>query len=639
MASEKSLVRINQNGQIETLVDIFDDKGFVPSAYNNDKNVVIISRGLPSIFTTASTPVSFSVSDLVNPTISDGLVDIGFNSASPLSKEVIQLTEQVITGTAYGTFTPTELLFQSNIQPQLINFYAPSGTTATEYNPIIGITGASGFLGNNAAQFKGSYLDLETPTAGLSLPGFSSAGTTGTCFLISGFLLFETNPSTNYDPILIARGVCGAAGVGLGKTGDSFSLEYDSDSGSKTLKFYFSHSSHANAGYSYSMNVSPAGGVTLGQWHHFAVSWINAGSSASVASYWNGNLQQKVSTIAGNIRNTEGSVYVGCGVDGYRPLKGWLDDINISIGSTNGGNFDPVRGFRGGSTGPVPSSHQEAGYYTVYYLGMDGPEGTSLFPCDTTNKIVSNASSANTSTELYVYSCIGVTASRTWTTPITGICGGHAISGSTIGYIFGYDSKACFIPTAVSDLTSGLTGAKQIRKDLIDYTFRYYLGFTAMNGSSGASGDFVNLYSGATFPTSWSYYATESNLNFLKNIYDGIIIAGTTAQTAIADGNGNYYSFVTAAAVNLYTDVLSYFNRGNAASGVASNKIDAQSTYSALRQLEGITQSNIVSKLAASGNKSVYIRPTATITGTNRTPENYWNTSAQQELFPPIEEA
>lgn len=636
MASDKKLVRVNPvSGDVETIFEVFDDNGFVPSQYVNDKNVFVVSRGVDSI-PVAQDLISFSVSADVSPSLAGIPTNIGNNSSLTRSKTVFGLSEQKLTGTAYGTFIPTEMVFQSNIQPQLINFYAPSGLTATEYNPTIGIIGASGFLGNNAAQFKGSYLDLETPTAGLSLPAFSSLGSTGTCFLISGFLLFENNPSTNYDPILIARGVCGAAGVGLGTTGDSFSLEYDSDSGSKTLKFYFSHSSHSNAGFSYSMSVSPAGGVTLNQWHHFAVSWISAGSSASISSYWNGNLQQKITTVAGNIRNTQGSVYVGCGVDGYRPLKGWLDDINISIGSTVGGSFEPVRGFKGGNTGPIPTVHQEAGYYTIYYLGMDGPEGTSFFPCDTTNKIVSNVASTSTN-EMYVYSTIGVTASRTWTTPLNGICGAHAVSGTTTGYIFGYDSKACFVPTAVTDLTSGLTSAKQLRKELINYSFRYYLGATTMNGSSGASGDFVNLYSGSTFPLSWSYYATESNLNFLKNVYDGIIVAGTTAQTPIADGNGVFYSFVTAAAVNLYKDVLAYYNKGNVAVGAVNTTIDAQASYSALRRLEGITQPDVVSKLAATGNQSVYIRPTATITKTNRSPENYWNLPVERDLLEFVE--
>lgn len=90
-----------------------------------------------------------------------------------------------------------------------------------------------------------------------------------------------------------------------------------------------------------------------------------------------------------------------------------------------------------------------------------------------------------------------------------------------------------------------------------------------------------------------------------------------------------YYSFATAAAVNLYKDVLAYFNRVNSARSGVNTAIDSQTTYANLKRLEGITQPNIASKLAASGNGAVYIRPTSSITGTNRSPENYWLPSVE----------
>jgi hypothetical protein len=233
--------------------------------------------------------------------------------------------------------------------------------------------------------------------------------------------------------------------------------------------------------------------------------------------------------------------------------------------------------------------------------------------------------------DLFIYGNIGSTASRTWTTPIVGVCGGHAVPGTSYGYIFGYDTKSCFIPTAVTDLTSGLTGAKEYRKDLIDYSFRYYLGITAMAGASGASGDFTNLYSGSTFPTSWTYYGIESNLNYLKNVYDAIIVGGLTAEVGIPNAQGNYYSFVTAAACNLYKDVLAYFGEANTARTFANNAIDSKTSYTDLKLFQGITQPKIVSKLAASGNSVVYIPVTSLTTKTNRSPENYWNTGVEQE--------
>jgi len=62
-----------------------------------------------------------------------------------------------------------------------------------------------------------------------------------------------------------------------------------------------------------------------------------------------------------------------------------------------------------------------------------------------------------------------------------------------------------------------------------------------------------------------------------------------------------------------------------------NTSIDAQTTYSNLKRIEGITQTNIASKLAASGNGVVYIRPVSSISGTNRSPENYWNVGVEKD--------
>jgi hypothetical protein len=369
------------------------------------------------------------------------------------------------------------------------------------------------------------------------------------------------------------------------------------------------------------MNASPVG-VTLNEWHHFAVAYTNAGSSASVSSYWNGNQVQKYTGATGTIRNTKSSVYVGCGGSGKKPFKGWIDDLVVSTGTT----LEALRGFQHGSTASVPSAHQDAGYYTVYYLSMDGPLGTSLFPCDTTNKMCSNVAAQTGS--LYVYGNIGVTSSRMWTPAFSGVCGGHAPYGASAGYIFGYDSGACWVPSAVTEISSGLTAAKQYRKDLADYTLRYYLGLT-MYGISGASGDFKNLFSGSTYPSSFVYTPLESNLNYLKNIYDSIVVAGSTANVSIADANGTYYTFATAAAVNLYKDVLAYFNGAVSQFTTVNNTIDTQASFTSLKLISGPTGTALVSKLAASGNESLYISPLSTVTKTNRSPENYWNVSIE----------
>jgi len=587
----KKLLQLNGNGQTGVLSSDYDAKNFS----TNDTNIFIVDSTIPEVI------------DFYGVTLEEG--QGRYNKAV----SVFPLAEQKIDGSGYGVFIPTELVFQSTITPQVINYLTLSGTTATEYNPTVGTIGATGYVGSGAAQFKGSYLDTDTAAAGISLPGISSA----TYFLVSGWVYMETSPTSAYDPIIITRSPDGVSG----STSDSFRLEYDYSS--SRFQFHFSTAANTTStGFDHNMNVSPVG-VTLNEWHHFAVAYTNAGNSAAVSSYWNGNQVQKYTGATGSIRGSQSSVYLGCGGSGKKPFKGWLDDIIISAGTT----LEALRGFQHGSTAPVPSVHQDAGYYTVFYLSMDGPIGTSYFPCDTSNKMTSNVAFAGGS--LYTYGCIGVTASNQWKPAFSGVCGGHAAAGSSAGYIFGYDSGACWIPTAVTELSTGLTAAKQYRKNLNDYTFRYYLGLT-MYGSSGSSGDFKNLYSGSTYPNSFTYTPLEANLNYLKNIYDAIIVAGSTAPVSVADSYGVYYNFATADAVNLYKDVLTYYNAANTSFTAVSNRIDAQATFGALKLLVGTTASGLVSKLAASGNQSLFISPISIATKTARSPENYWNISVEK---------
>ena len=630
-----NLIRIENNGSATVLQTNFDKSKFDPSIYGN--NVFFVDSGSSAAsenFASYSSPMSMPSSSsimgsisLLTPTSTSSISGhnsyfIESNSASSIissASTVIPLAEQKIEGTGYGTFTPTELVFQSTIQPTVINYLSLSGVTATDYNPTIGTIGATGtFVGSRAAQFKGSYLDTDTAAAGLSLPGFTTNN--ATYFLVSGWLYIESTPPSAYENIVFTRSPDGASG----STGDSFRLDYDNSNS----RFKFDFTTTANTSYSgfqRTVPVSPVG-VTLNQWHHFAVSYINAGSSAAVATYWNGNQTDKLTGFTGNIRNSQSSFYVGCGGTGKRPFKGWIDDLVISVGTT----LEVLRGFQHGSTAPVPSAHQDAGYYTVYYLSMDGPLRTSLFPCDTTNKMCSNV--AAQTGNLYVYGNIGVTSSRMWTPAFSGVCGGHAPYGASAGYIFGYDSGACWVPSAVTEISSGLTAAKQYRKDLADYTLRYYLGLT-MYGISGASGDFKNLFSGSTYPPSFVYTPLETNLNYLKNIYDSIIVAGSTANVSIADANGTYYTFATAAAVNLYKDVLAYFNGAVSQFTTVNNRIDAQASFTSLKLISGPTGTALVSKLAASGNESLFISPLSSITKTNRSPENYWNVSVEREFL------
>lgn len=612
----KSLVQIDpSNGQVTVLQRNISPETFVPSDYPNPSNVFIVRSNIQSfegtIYTGFTTP---------NQPVADGIGSFSTippsTTTSSISANIFGLAEQQMDGTAYGTFSPTELVFQSNIRPEIINYLSLSGVTASDYNPTVGSIGVTGYVGGGAAQFKGSYLDTDTAAAGISLPGF----TTASYFLISGWVYMESTPSA-YDPIIITRSPDGVDGSGT--TSDSFRLEYDRSS----ARFQFNFSTTANTttpGFDYTINVSPSG-VTLNQWNHFAVAYSkpSAGNTAYVSSYWNGNQISYDAGKTGSLRGSRSSLYIGCSGTGKKSFKGWLDDLIISAGTTG----DVLRGFLHGTTAPVPTLQQDAGFYTVYYMSMDGPIGTSYFPCDTTNKVVSNLAFGNQS-KMYVYGTIGVTSSRMWTSFINGVCGGYTAGNST-GYIFGYNSGACFIPTAVTDLVSGLTAAKQYRKDLMDYTMRYYLGFTAMRGSSGASGDFVNLYSGTTFPTSFTYLPTESNLNYLANIYNAIVVCGSTLSVGIEDANGVYYSFATAGAVNVYKDVLTYYNNINTDRLSVNNTIDSKNSFLALKQVQGYTKQAVISRLAQGGNPSVMIPAVAAITGFSRNPEDGYNLSAE----------
>ena len=594
----KQLVQLNTDGTYSILSYDYDSTRFVPE---NDRQI-LISSGL--------TAQIENVSEIRG----DTTITTGYS--------VFPLAEQKISGTGYGKFYPSELVFQSFFTPQIINYLTLNGVTATEYNPTVDTVGVTGYVGIRAAKFNGSYLDTDTAAAGISLPGFTSAS----YFLVSGWVYMNTSPTSAYDPIIITHSPDGVSG----STSDSFRLEYDYSS--SRFQFHFSTTANtASTGFDHTMNVSPVG-VTLNEWNHFAVAYTNAGSSASVSSYWNGNQIQKYTSATGSIRGSKSSVYVGCGGSGKKPFKGWIDDLIISTGTT----LEALRGFRHGTTATVPSSHQDAGVYTVYYLSMDGPLGTSYFPCDISNKVCSNVAFAGNN--LYIYGSIGVTTSNMWKQTFNGVCGGHAVASSSAGYIFGYTSGACWIPTEVTELSSGITSAKQYRKDLADYTLRDYLGATAMQGASGSSGDFVNLYSGSTFPTSFSYYATEYNLNYLRNVYDAVIVAGSTAPVAVEDAYGNYYSFNTGGVVNLYKDVLNYFNTVNTERTSINTSIDSKSTFTTLKQVKGFTNPKIVAKLAKLGNDSIFISPISTITGTNRSPENNWDISKELQVLPPLDD-
>jgi len=575
----KNLLKFNSvTGELISSTQI-DPLLYVPTDYTGVVQYLADATiSFPSV--TVTTPAS----TIIEPGLP---TNGGVIPASSRSVSITPTAEQKLTGTAYGTFTPNELVFQSTITPQIVNYLSLSGATATAYEPTIGRIGVTTGtpVGALAAQFKGSYLDTDTAAAGLSLPAFSTAA--AAYFMISGFLLFEATPSGAYDPIIMTRSLNGVSG----STYDSFRMEYDASSGQ--VQFHFSPSSYASAGYQYITNMSPAGGLTLNQWHHFGVAYTNAGSSAMVSTYWNGTRTAQQSAFTGNLRSVPTkSLMIGCGSEGRRPLKGWLDEIMISGGNT----LSALRGLLHGTTAPVPTYHQDAGQYTYAYLSMDGPIGTSRFPCDSGAKIVSVAAYQNASEgSLYVSSVNRTVDANTAIASITlfdGVCGGHTpYTGITAATVFGYDSGACFVPTAVTQIAD-LTTLKAVKTDMSNYSYYHLLGATAMWGytGSGNAGDFPKFFAvtaGGFTGATLSFLPVNENVLYMRNAYERITVCGFTGSTQFIDSAGNAYILGTTLAKAVYTDIIAYIASAKNQNSLLNANIAGATTNTALKALTG----------------------------------------------------
>lgn len=596
MTNIKSLINIKEDGTVDGRIDGYDPYNYIPAASSAAAKPLVIDATLPEIPVTRNVPLN------------DGLGTVA------VERVVINpLTEQLLSGNVYGTFTLNEQAFQSMITPTLINGLQLNGVSANEYLPTVGTIGFTGsYLGKKAAQFKGSYLDTNTKAAGIRLPAFST--TNFPYFLLEGFVYLESQPSSNYDPIIITRSANGT----VNNSQDSFRLEYDTSA--NQIQFHFSPESYkTSAGYANVINVSPSGGVTLNQWHHFAITYLNSGGSASVFTYWNGIRLFTVSGLSGNIRNSTASVCVGSGVSGDRPFKGWLDDIMISAG----GITTALRSFQPGETAPVPNSPLSSGDYTVYHLSMNGPMGTSIFPCDNQEKIISSVSYVDRFNGVVgTANTVRVQDSITGLTLFEGVCSGHDVSGASAAYVFGYDSGAAMIVTNVNQLKT-LNESKQVRSNLADFTVSYLLGATAMRGICGSPGDFPKLFSRNWGGLTFTFLPTQANVANIRTIYDDIVINGRTGSYTIADFEGNLYSVVTADIKNLYSDVVSYHSSAVVTASAIKNTIAGATTSQNLNKIVGFTSEGYAAKIAPTVNSVgiLYISPKARASKKTNTPE------------------
>jgi hypothetical protein len=541
--------------------------------------------------------------------------------------------EQIITGTQYGEFVLNEQAFQSTWIPRIINGLSVSGATATEYEPVIGIQQGTttSYLGRRAGQFKGSLLDTDTKAAGISLASFASSGTTCANFLLESFVYFESTPSSAYDPIIITRSTDGVTPT----TNDSFRLEYDNTS--SQLQFHFATQSYASAGYEPVMlAVCPTNGVTLNEWHHFAIAYSNRGGSAAIASYWNGNRIGKIAGLSGNIRNSTASVCVGCGASGDKPLKGWLEDLAISCG----GETAALRSFSAfGLTATIPTDEISAGEYTVRLLSMNGPLGHSIFPCESEAKVISSV----------VYldrpnSTVGAALVSRNETSLHGIClfggfcGGHQISGGSAGYYFGYDSGACIIVGDVKE-TRPLPDAKKVRGNGAEFTISFLLGYTAMRGYSGSSGDFSRLFKRNWGGNSFSYLPIESNIRELRTYFDDIVYNGNTGTFYIKDyDTGTVYGVVSADVRNLYQDIVEYHTKAIQLGVSMNNTISSKSSFSQLRSVSGFVEEGLARKVApgVADVGVVFVSPPARASKKTNRPEGKYQINEDEIL--PLEE-
>ena len=536
----------------------------------------------------------------------------------PQTVQINPYTEQVLSGSVVGDFRINEQVFQSTITPQIINTVIIGGATATQYAPTIGSIGITGpYLGTRAAQFKGSYLDLNQPGAGIQLPPINTAGLK--YFMVEGFVYFESFPA-NYDPIIISRGA-GPSGT----TQDSFSIEYDR--GDDRLRLKMNLQGQSNTGFDVDLGISPdpsdpsaGGGVTLGRWHHFAFyvdskSGETAGTDGEVyvKTFFDG-VYREAGTFTidypyhgftyENIRNSTAPIMVGCGFSANRPFKGWVDSVIIS-GSTN--SSDALRGYLVGLAAQpdvtgisAPWSKQpSAGDHTIYALSMNGPVGNSLFPCDTSAKLVSTASYISPSdSKLGVALVAKQQTSPVGITLFSGVCYGHSPSNGSAGYVFGYDSGACMVVSGVDQL-HGITRARQIRANAAEQTISYLIGATAMYGVSGASGDFIAFFSKNWGGNTFSYLATQSNTLNLRFIYDTVVVSGRTGNFYVKDFNSNTISVVQTADVkNLYADVVEYHAVSAKIGASASSRLLGITSMQNLYQSKGFEDEAIIQKVA-----------------------------------------
>lgn len=636
----QSLVKIDQlTGQIVSVQRNYDFSNFVPA--DTERYRYIISDEVvrpvsipvriirPEEFTpqpviqTSLTDPSTGETTTIDPPpdqdLSDPLSMRGTTSAAEYATiDIPNTSEQLLSGTPYGTLQPGEVVFQTNRTAEVFNTYAVNGNAVTEYTPIVGSIGVcSGTpIGLFALNLKGTYLDLAAVAAGgLRVPGGYSLEKCN-YHLVSGHFYLESGLPTSYDPVLC----CVCESITAGSSMDAYALIYDGT----TSRFQFkwtTNSSPTYSGFEHTMNASPQG-ITLNQWHHIAVSYHFDGVSTSVATFFNGTLVANATGNANKLRTTNRPFCIGADQRGNRPFKGWVDDWIVSGGNT----AEALRGFTFSGGATIPNERQDSGDNTVFYLSMDGPLGTSYVPCDTNRKLIAVVDGQDVSGNCYVSLITRENGSTHGVSLFDGISGGFQISGACgSSYLFGYKSAAALNITGVQQLLT-IQEERAQKERVSDLSYRLLLGGSRMYGTLGKTGDFSSLltlagtgFSGGTF----TFLATQSNINALQYLRDDIVNNNLNGTYYLQDSYGTAFSFNTAGVKALYSDVLGYHSSSTNSNSYLKTTIQGAADFVTLKSVRGYTTDQLVYKLSALAdeNELVFIAPSSKITGKYINPE------------------
>lgn len=636
----QSLVKIDQlTGQIVSVQRNYDFSNFVPADTERYRYIisddVVRPVSIPvrivhpeeftpepviqTSFTDPSTGETITIAPPPDQDLSNPLSVRGTTSAAEYDTiDIPNTSEQLLSGTPYGTLQPGEIVFQTNRTAEVFNTYAVNGNTVTEYTPTVGSIGVcSGTpIGLFALKLKGTYLDLAAVAAGgLRVPGGYSLEKCN-YHLVSGHFYLESGLPASYDPVLC----CVCESITAGSSMDAYALIYDGTSSRFQFK-WTTNSSPTYSGFEHTMNASPQG-ITLNQWHHIAVSYHFDGVSTSVATFFNGTLVANATGNANKLRTTNRPFCIGADQRGNRPFKGWVDDWIVSGGNT----AEALRGFTFSGGATIPNERQDAGDNTVFYLSMDGPLGTSYVPCDTNRKVIAVVDGQDVSGNCYVSLLTRENGSTHGVSLFDGISGGFQISGACgSSYLFGYKSAAALNITGVQQLLT-IQEERAQKERVSDLSYRLLLGGSRMYGTLGKTGDFSSLlalagtgFSGGTF----TFLATQSNINALQYLRDDIVNNNLNGTYYLQDSYGTAFSFNTAGVKALYSDVLGYHSSSTNSNSYLKTTIQGAADFVTLKSVKGYTTDQLVYKLSALAdeNELVYIAPSSKITGKYINPE------------------